>query len=75
MISVSLHQPPEHTIAADDITFLDFGQILEAWEADFDRTYVLGDEPAKIALRDALESVWERGCNYFHAHLRHAASA
>ncbi len=60
--------PPDLTIAADDITFLDFGPIFEAWEADFGRTYVLGDDPAKIALRDALEPVWQRGGDYFHAH-------
>lgn len=53
---------------ADAITFLDFGPIFEAWEADFGRTYVLGDDPAKIALRDALEPVWQRGRDYFHAH-------
>nr|GLK36676.1 hypothetical protein GCM10017611_35330 [Rhodococcus wratislaviensis] len=43
-------------------------QPLRGLEADFGRTSVLGDDPAKVALRDALESVWERGCNYFHAH-------
>src|SRR4029078_7760255 len=39
--------PPDRTIAADDIVFLDFGPIFERWEADFGRTYVLGDEPVK----------------------------
>lgn len=48
------------TIAAEAITFLDFGPIFEAWEADFGRTYVLGDEPAKIALRDSRVGVGAR---------------
>ncbi len=39
--------PPDRTIAADDIVFLDFGPIFAEWEADFGRTYVLGDDPVK----------------------------
>ena len=39
-----------HIIADDDILFLDFGPIFEEWEADFGRTFVLGDD----AVRDLL---------------------
>ena len=31
----------------DDILFLDLGPIFAEWEADFGRTYVLGDDPVK----------------------------
>ena len=41
--------PPDRVIAADDIVFLDFGPIFEEWEADFGRTYVLSDDPDKLA--------------------------
>ena len=44
--------PPDREIAADDIVFLDFGPIFEQWEADFGRTYVLGDDPVKHRLAD-----------------------
>ncbi|MBO0855766.1 MAG: M24 family metallopeptidase, partial [Nocardia sp.] len=52
--------PPERILGADDICFLDFGPVFAEWEADFGRTYVLGGDPAKLALRDALEPMWHR---------------
>jgi Xaa-Pro aminopeptidase len=60
--------PPDREIEADDIVFLDFGPIFAEWEADFGRTYVLGDDPVKLALRDALSSVWHAGRDHFEAH-------
>jgi Xaa-Pro dipeptidase len=61
-------RPPDRVIAEDDIVFLDLGPVFEAWEADFGRTFVLGDDPAKMALRDALPRVWDAGREYFDAH-------
>ncbi|MFJ4655929.1 M24 family metallopeptidase [Nocardia sp. NPDC088792] len=60
--------PPDRVIGENDICFLDFGPIFEEWEADFGRTYVLGDDPAMLAVRDALEPLWLRGRDYFDAH-------
>ncbi len=60
--------PPDRVIADDDIVFLDFGPIFEEWEADFGRAYVLGDDPHKIAIRDALPRVWQAGRDYFERH-------
>lgn len=60
--------PPDRVIAEDDITFCDFGPIFEAWEADFGRTYVVGDDPVKHRLRDDLPRVWHAGRAYFEAH-------
>jgi Xaa-Pro aminopeptidase len=50
--------PPDRIIQPDDILFVDLGPVFEAWEADFGRTFVLGDDPIKKQLRDALEPVW-----------------
>ena len=61
-------RPPDRVIAADDIAFLDLGPIFEEWEADFGRTFVLGDDPAKKALRDALPRAWQAGREYFDGH-------
>ena len=61
-------RPPDRVVAADDIVFLDLGPIFEEWEADFGRTYVLGDDPDKLALRDALPKVWQAGRDYFEKH-------
>ena len=60
--------PPDRVIAADDIAFLDLGPIFEDWEADFARTYVLGDDPQKKAVCDALPRVWQAGQDYFARH-------
>jgi Xaa-Pro aminopeptidase len=49
---------PDRVIQADDILFVDLGPVFEAWEADFGRTFVLGDDPTKQRLRDSLEPVW-----------------
>jgi len=59
--------PPNRTIAVDDIVFLDFGPIFQEWEADFGRTYVIGDDPLKIKLRDDLAEVWRAGREFFLA--------
>ncbi len=63
--------PPDLTIQPDDILFLDFGPVFEAWEADFGRTYVLGDDPAKQRLRDDLEPVFRAAKAHFHTHPRY----
>ncbi len=61
-------RPPDRVIADDDIVFCDLGPIFEEWEADFGRTFVLGDDPDKVALRDALPQVWQAGRDYFDRH-------
>lgn len=60
--------PPDRVMADDDIAYLDLGPIFEEWEADFGRTFVLGDDPDKHALRDALPGVWQAGRAYFDDH-------
>lgn len=60
--------PPDRTIADDDVVFLDFGPIFEEWEADFGRTFVLGDDPRKRALLDDLPRIWQADHDYFHQH-------
>ena len=61
--------PPDRVVADGDIVFLDLGPIFEEWEADFGRTFVLGDDPDKLAIRDALPRVWRAGRDYFESHL------
>jgi Xaa-Pro aminopeptidase len=59
--------PPDLTIQEDDILFLDLGPVFEAWEADFGRTYVLGNDPAKLKLRDDLETVFATAKAHYEA--------
>jgi Xaa-Pro dipeptidase len=60
--------PPDRVIVDDDIVFCDLGPIFEEWEADFGRTFLLGDDPDKMAVRDALPRVWNSGRDYFDSH-------
>ncbi|KAI0169228.1 Creatinase/aminopeptidase [Hypoxylon sp. FL1284] len=59
--------PPDRVVGADDILYVDLGPVFAAWEADFGRTYVLGSDPAKLRLRDALEPVWNAVAARFRA--------
>lgn len=55
------------TLQDDDILFLDLGPVFEDWEADFGRTYVLGNDPAKLKLRDDLAPTFAKARAYFEA--------
>jgi Xaa-Pro aminopeptidase len=50
--------PPNRTIEEDDILFIDLGPIVEDYEADIGRTYVLGSNPRKLKLRRDVEAAW-----------------
>ncbi len=60
--------PPDRQLTEDDILFFDFGPVFAEWEADLGRTYVLGDDPVKLQLRDDLEPVFAEGRIHFEAH-------
>jgi Xaa-Pro aminopeptidase len=60
--------PPDRVIGTDDIVFADFGPIFAQWEADFGRTYVLGDDPVKHRLAGDLPTVFEAGRRHFAEH-------
>ncbi|MFA6455615.1 MAG: M24 family metallopeptidase [Bacteroidota bacterium] len=59
--------PPDLIIQPDDILFFDFGPVFEDWEADFGRTYVLGNDLQKKKLRGDIESAWHEGKKYYDA--------
>jgi hypothetical protein len=50
--------PPNRIIQTDDILFFDFGPIIEKWEADLGRTYVIGSNPLKLKLKNDIEKAW-----------------
>src|ERR1700721_2666601 len=60
--------PPDLTVGTDDIVFLDFGPVFEEWEADFGRTYVVGNDPLKHKLCRDIGEAFARGKQYFHEH-------
>jgi len=57
--------PPDLIIQRDDILFLDFGPVFEDWEADFGRTFVLGNDPYKLKLKDNIEHAWHATKEWF----------
>src|SRR5262245_47252360 len=60
--------PPDLTVAPDDIVFLDLGPVFEEWEADFGRTFVVGNDRGKQKLRRDIEDGFAKGKKYFHEH-------
>jgi Xaa-Pro dipeptidase len=60
--------PPDLMVAEDDIVFLDLGPVFEEWEADFGRTFVVGNDPLKQKLCRDIEDAFARGKQYFHEH-------
>jgi len=64
-VTVYREEPPDLTIAEDDIVYVDLGPVFGDWEADFGRTFVVGDNPAKLKLRDALPEMFKIGRAHF----------
>jgi Xaa-Pro dipeptidase len=57
--------PPDLVVQSDDVAFLDLGPVFKAWEADFGRTFVLGDDPLKHKLRRDVETAFAQGKRHF----------
>lgn len=53
--------PPDLVLQSDDILFFDFGPVFEDWEADFGRTYVIGNDEKKLKLKEDVENAWKEG--------------
>ncbi len=57
--------PPDLRVTEDDVVFLDLGPVFEEWEADFGRTYVMGNDPLKRKLCRDIETAFAKGKEYF----------
>jgi Xaa-Pro dipeptidase len=59
---LTYHDPhADRRMTDDDIVYLDFGPVFDAWEADFGRTYALGSDPVKHRLIGNLGEAFARG--------------
>src|SRR5580693_1392163 len=58
--------PPNRTVLEDDIVSLDLGPVFGELEADYGRSYVLGDDPEKLRLVSDLGAIF-RECQAVHA--------
>lgn len=62
--------PPNLAIQENDLVFFDFGPVFEEWEADFGRTYLLGNDPTKQRMINDLELVFNESKQFFNTHLK-----
>jgi len=60
--------PPNLTVADDDVVFLDLGPVFEEWEADSGRRYAVGEDLLKRKLCRDIEEAFAKGKRYFHEH-------
>ena len=65
-ITIAGDNPPDRTIQADDIVYVDLGPVFEAWEADIGKSYVLGTDPQKQQLVADLPRIFELVQSYYH---------
>jgi Xaa-Pro aminopeptidase len=54
-------QSQDRRIADDDVVYLDFGPVFEAWEADVGRTYAVGSDPLKHRLVSDIATAFQKG--------------
>ena len=57
--------PPDRPLGEDDVVYLDFGPLFDEWEADYGRTYVLGNDPLKHKLVADIETAFKLGKQRF----------
>ncbi len=57
--------PADRRIVEDDIVYLDFGPVFEEWEADFGRTYAVGNDPIKHRLVEDIGKAFQDGKRLF----------
>ena len=58
--------PANRTIEKDDIVFIDLGPIVDGYEADIGRTYVVGNNPKKLKLKNDVEEAWYEIQEWYH---------
>ncbi len=54
-------------IAGDDLVVVDLGPVFGEWEADYGRTYVLGDDPAKRQIVTDMDAAFALGRELYAA--------
>jgi Xaa-Pro dipeptidase len=60
--------PPDMVVRDNDIIFLDFGPVFEDWEADFGRTFVVGNDLSMVKLQSDIYSSFSEGKAYYESH-------
>jgi len=66
--------PPDREIERDDILFIDLGPVVQGYEADIGRTYVLGNDRSKTRLKHDVEEAWHQIRDWYQRHTSLKAS-
>ncbi len=66
--------PSNKIIQQEDILFIDFGPIVEGYEADLGRTYVIGNNATKLKLKKDVEKAWYEIQRWFQMQITLKAS-
>jgi Xaa-Pro aminopeptidase len=74
-LAVYNDNPPTRLIGEDDIVFIDYGPIVDGYEADLGRTYVIGKDAKKIQLKNDVEKAWHETKEWFDKQTTLKASA
>ncbi len=57
--------PPNRIIQEGDIIILDFGPIVDGYEADLGRTYIIGNNLKKIKIKADVEKAWYEAQHWY----------
>jgi methionine aminopeptidase len=73
-LAVYKENPPDRVIQEDDILFIDYGPVINGYEADVGRTYVIGNNAWKRKLKNDVEKAWYETRTWFQQQTRLKAS-
>jgi methionine aminopeptidase len=73
-LAVYNENPPDRVMQEDDILFIDYGPVIDGYEADVGRTYVIGTNAWKRKLKNDVERAWYETREWFQQQTRLKAS-
>jgi len=73
-LAIYRDDPPDRKLDKGDILFVDLGPIVEGYESDIGRTFVLGNNPKKLKLKKDVEDAWYEIQEWYHLQTKLRAS-
>ena len=58
--------PPTIIIQDDDIVIMDFGLIIDGYESDLGRTYIIGNNAKKLKIKNDVEKAWYETQSWYY---------
>jgi len=57
--------PPDRAIEENDLVIVDFGPVFDGYEADYARSYVMGNETIKLKIVADVETAWQEANEWY----------